>query len=120
MNSENINIRDLTPIVSHFHPNTEMLHLSNTNGTITVTCLPWTYIRTTQRVTLYIDDKAVADHAVLALEDRLGMPPVFEVPTMEYFKPGQTHTVQLVVTEPDGSDNPNSARSKILTFTVAS
>ncbi len=120
MNIENISFSDLTPILSHYHPNTGMLHLSNANGKIIVTCLPWTYIRTTQRVTLYIDDNVIADNAILSLEGRLGKPPVFEVPTEEFFKPGQTHTAQLMVTEPDGSDNPNSARSKKLTFTVAS
>lgn len=118
MTITHIRVSHLTPILPALDPATGALHLNDVGDTITVTCPPWTFIRTDQRVALHIDGEVAAEEPVPELRERLGRPPVFTVPVAQYFQPGQTATIHLVVTQPDGSDNPNSARTRSLSFAV--
>lgn len=112
------NLSQIVPFILELNNDTQEISITTAPEILHVTCLPWDHIRTTQHATLYIDNQSVASMQLLALEERLALPPVFRISTKVYFHPGQSYKVSIGVIEPDGTDNPNSSRSQSLIINV--
>lgn len=114
----NKSIIEITPFIIELHNNAQEININTIQNTLHITCEPWSNIRTVQHATLYIDEKPVTSTHLVAQEGRLALPPVFEISTRDYFKPGQHHKIHIGVIEPDGSQNPNNNRSRTLTIKI--
>jgi hypothetical protein len=115
---KNISVTDIRPFVRWMDPDTNKVSISALGTSAQIRLDEWSYMRTTQTASLFIDDVLISTINLPRSTGRLARPPLFEVPVDKYFQAGRTYAVYIIIVEPDGSPTPNTSKSKTLTITI--